>query len=98
VPNAKQTRRLLFDRDPHCHWCGVETIWREGPADHREPRRATLDHLDHKFSPYRGNQPRGMRRRVLACWKCNNERGASDVAANLDEQRRRVAAGKEKAN
>lgn len=74
----KRQRALLWRRQKgRCFWCKEQMSagWgRPGPL----PRKlATIDHLDHRMSPERG-QNAGMLRKVLACRECNERRGRED--------------------
>lgn len=40
---------------------------------------ATIEHLDSRYSPERG-QHAGEFRKVLACWKCNNDKNREEQA------------------
>lgn len=75
----RRAKKLLFKRQGgKCYYCGVQTInWNPRLAVNK-PTLATLDHivpLAHggAFSP-RENC-------VLACFRCNNERGTMDADA-----------------
>lgn len=83
-----------------CHWC-KELMVLFDPAKivrHRPmPKNlATIDHLDDRFSPNRGQRP-GEIRRVLACKRCNELRGqlsqASQPIEKLRERAKRHALG-----
>ena len=88
---AKQ-RKAMWRRDPHCHWCGVETILRplHIPNDPLPPeirnRVATLDHVRARHHPDRLKPPEpGEVLHVLSCWKCNNERDREELQAKPKE-------------
>lgn len=52
-----------------------------GSKDFGHPKNeATLDHLNSKLSGERYQVNDGSKVTVLACWKCNNERGSEEVA------------------
>lgn len=65
---------ILWRHDPHCHWCGVETVLErpEGSLrrNHNPENLATLDHIYSRFEPQRKTNKDA----VLACHRCNNER------------------------
>lgn len=84
--------RLHRRFDGICHWCGQVTLLLPPVAKRKKlpPLMATRDHLDDRFSPERGRQP-GTYRVVLACLKCNNERGAASQAAQPIEELQRRA-------
>ena len=83
---------LLWNRqDGLCFWCGCKMVRLEPQAKRKQfPDNAcTLDHLDDKFDPERGKKT--GRRRVLACRKCNQDRGReSERRAGIAELRRRA--------
>lgn len=94
--NTRQCRKDLFNRDPHCHWCGELTV---EPVDPLQPNSATLDHLYSISDPRRtkkGRRRLGVSKRndtlyVLACHRCNQERGKIQWA--LGKIRKRQATG-----
>jgi hypothetical protein len=65
----RQLRRELFDRNPHCHWCGREVAWTQSAAPLPDDA-ATLDHFGE--SRYLAV--------VLACYGCNQFRGRMEQA------------------
>lgn len=75
----KRQRASLFAKQKGlCYWCKGRMVMPD-PTRIRRHRAlpgnlATIDHLDHKFSPERGKHP-GEYRRVLACKRCNELRG-----------------------
>lgn len=76
--NRPQLLRL-YEADPHCHWCGIETVL--PPAEGGYPNRgkmrmATRDHLVSKIlgDPLaRGSEI------VLACHRCNLDRAYAEA-------------------
>lgn len=71
-------RIRLFRADPHCFWCGVETVLEtsaQGQSDF-----ATVDHLYSRWHPER--KTRHVRGdgvlHVLACSSCNGERAGAE--------------------
>lgn len=66
-PQTGTLRFRLWQRDPRCLWCGIET----DINGRHEPDTATLDHL-HRRSQRAG---RHLPPVVLACRQCNNDRG-----------------------
>ena len=77
--SSNRKRKLnLWKKDPHCHYCGVETIVLNQPRiKGTPPNLATLDHLYSKFD-YRRYIPEfnNAERTVLCCFSCNNKRAA----------------------
>ena len=93
--NKRKQKRLrnLWQRNPHCAWCGCKTrlIHQKGgalPGD-----AATLDHIRSKLDPLRragGRIGKPWEENVLACYGCNHERGRQEyLALPIEEQRRR---------
>lgn len=76
-----------------CAWCGIETVIPpNAPTSRPAENWATRDHLRDRFNPARSEPiQRGEIRIVLACWKCNNERGiAGQSGQSIMELRRRA--------
>jgi hypothetical protein len=86
-------RRQLWRRDPHCFWCGRVTRFDE----HYTDDAATVEHVYHRAHPKRRSPKRHLPATVLACRKCNSERGApearefSECPVILAERRREAA-------
>src|SRR5437868_8874207 len=79
--NAKPARRRqLWRRDPHCFWCGRITKFDEYYSDDA----ATVEHIYHRRHPKRHNGRRHLPSIVLACRRCNNERGAPEAVAHSE--------------
>lgn len=87
-------REKLWNRDPHCFWCGRETrLCENGGVNRKLPDdAATVDHIRSRLSPNR-KQPNdrpgwhtGIT--VLACYRCNNVRGRHEIAffREIDQQ------------
>lgn len=73
----RKQRTRMWQRDPHCFYCRVVTVLpRPGhPKGPTPPNLATIDHLRPRHHPGRHEpNPNGELRRVLSCYKCNNER------------------------
>jgi hypothetical protein len=93
APKSKPTRRrVLWSRDPHCFWCGRVTDIRTEWLD----KSATVEHLYSRRHPKRGRADRHLPSTVLACRKCNTERGAPEARAFdecpvIEAERRRAA-------
>jgi len=67
-------RRVLWRRDPRCFWCGRLTVFETfGRED-----SATLDHLFSRRHPRRSDPRKHLPPTVLACYGCNQERGAKE--------------------
>ena len=65
-------RLLLWRKDPRCFWCGRVTIY----ATSGTPNAATLEHVYPRGHPRRADPARHLPSTVLACYRCNQERGA----------------------
>lgn len=73
-------RRMLWEMNPHCRFCGVLTVLPEQhPSSKPNPVWATIEHLDSRLSPDRGKRP-GEFRHTLSCWRCNNQRNYQEHA------------------
>ncbi len=88
---SNRSRKLrLFKRDPHCYYCGVEVREIVVPRGKKIPDdMATVEHLYSKLD-YRRHDPNDGKeeRTVLACYKCNSEKGKEqDVLMTLEEKR-----------
>lgn len=100
---AWRQRERLWKENPHCHWCGQLTIllpqevWLRNAKGSKRERRiripdlaATIDHIYSKWDVRRSRSLMpGERRHVLACFRCNVNRGRADQQANkaLDQLR-----------
>ncbi|MFL6282749.1 MAG: HNH endonuclease [Pyrinomonadaceae bacterium] len=74
----KTRRRQLWKRDPHCFWCGrVTNIRTVNLGD-----SATVEHIYHKQHPRRRDTRKHLPSTVLACYRCNTERGAPEVTTS----------------
>ena len=74
MSSKKRRKQRLHKDDPKCSYCNVETIL---GGSSKNPKQATIDHLDTRYSPYRGTF-KGEERTVLCCRKCNHDRGAEE--------------------
>jgi 5-methylcytosine-specific restriction endonuclease McrA len=78
--DSKDRRRAdLMKRDPHCRRCGVELVYfKPRPHEPLPDNFATLEHVNSRNQ----SVPRPKQGRlVLWCRKCNQDRGAAEVAA-----------------
>src|SRR5947209_3648046 len=71
------SRRLPWRKDSRCFWCGVVTRFDAYDADDA----ATVEHVYHRRHPKRKGVRRFLPSVVLACKRCNNERGAPPAEA-----------------
>lgn len=70
-----------------CYYCKEPMrLRRKGDDSKLRQGDCTLEHLDDRYSPYRGMLS-GLKRTVAACYKCNNqkaqERNAEALAGTL---------------
>jgi hypothetical protein len=76
--SRKEKRDILFDKNPHCYYCGIETKdypHQNGVAQPED--KATLEHLYPRYKKKR-HYPKGIEleeKYVLSCKKCNEKRG-----------------------
>lgn len=93
---ARKKQRLFLRQNGRCHWCkGRMVLTLRVHIKHPEPRLATFEHLDDRFSPERG-QHNGERRVVLACLECNQRRGReTQDAQGIDALRARSSCAQE---
>jgi 5-methylcytosine-specific restriction endonuclease McrA len=82
---AKGALRKLWERDPHCHWCGRATLLIEPKS---RKLAATRDHIITKRT---GGGHRG--RPVLSCMGCNAQRARDE---NLLTTQRRIKGARAK--
>lgn len=83
--SKKELRTQLWNQNPYCYWCGIYTKLDERRKGGKLfPDSATLDHLYTKYE---------MEKRVaygnpfvLACNKCNHDRGAEATKAQPIEE------------
>lgn len=89
MKGAEKRFRLWKMQRGVCHWCGCDTFmrWRGGGSP--KPDEATIDHIDDRLSPERGQHP-GERRQVMACNTCNHRRHKEgQLAAGIEVLRER---------
>lgn len=70
-------RRYLWNQDPRCHWCGRVTYLSERKGGKSHSLDATIDHY---FSRYhKDKRSKWGNPVVLACYRCNHDRGAQET-------------------
>jgi hypothetical protein len=69
--NTRRTR--LFNKDPHCHWCGKETTLKTCLSG-LLPLSATVDHVKCKQQCLTRKEYNAVKNKVLACHRCNGQR------------------------
>lgn len=71
-----KTRNRMWKQNPHCHWCGILTL---SPLPGKESvtysDTATLDHLYSKWELRENPDLLSQQTTVIACAKCNADRG-----------------------
>jgi CRISPR/Cas system Type II protein with McrA/HNH and RuvC-like nuclease domain len=70
-PSKRTRRRQLWKQDPHCFWCGRETDITTANAEDS----ATVEHIYPRNHPRRRDTRKVLPSTVLACARCNHERG-----------------------
>jgi 5-methylcytosine-specific restriction endonuclease McrA len=87
--SIKKKRKVLWEADPHCCYCGVVTVPVEEldikPGDPTPMNMATLDHVFSINHPFRDREIH-----VLACHECNS------IKSLLESQDLSLAIQKEK--
>ena len=76
---AWKIRRM--QESPYCHWCRRRVYLLPTGSTQQRDDTATLDHLRSRFDASR-HEPLQIpqeRRRVLACFRCNQLRGQREV-------------------
>ena len=82
IEKRRRRKETLYkEQAGQCHWCGRQMLEEWGHEDgHKVPDDlATREHLDHKLSGQRRKYG-GEFRIVLACLRCNHDRGVRDAA------------------
>lgn len=73
----------LWERDNRCHWCRKPTVLTDIKGGQLPPNSATIDHLISRLNPARWvKKKKGQkneRRRVLACYSCNQKRSFQET-------------------
>lgn len=88
MPNSNSlARKRLFQRNPHCFWCGKLTVFSIDVKLKHDA--ATVDHLYSRLHPERktvstrqsarDSAHRGRGRLVLACNQCNKDRSNAET-------------------
>jgi hypothetical protein len=77
MADFRTIKMRLWEKNPHCHYCGVKTEPTEAGVNKctHNPNTATVDHVYSRFNLKRwvyGEE--GEVRYVLACQHCNNQR------------------------
>jgi len=84
----------LWERNPHCHWCGIPTILTNNPDGVIPDDAATVDHLISRYNPTRWVQKSPYEiRKVLSCAKCNKQRSYDETQQLSREEIQRRSRG-----
>ncbi len=78
----------LYHRNKHCHWCNCRTWRGVRPADIPVDCRATVDHIKSKPEAKTHEEYIAKENKVLACYKCNQERARVFNKANPNAQQK----------
>jgi hypothetical protein len=79
VDKPQPPRRLaLWLRDPRCFWCGRVTNYDTAGRGNS----ATLEHVYPRGHPRRSDPDKHLPPTLLACHKCNTERGAPQATTS----------------
>jgi hypothetical protein len=83
-------RKYLWDKNPYCHYCNELTIFRDFPSNGiLNDDDATIEHLWSRFDERR---IKGITSpKVIACYKCNHERGIIEDIKHRDGNCRKAA-------
>lgn len=77
----------LWEKNPHCHWCGELTELTNCPNGQVPPNAATIDHLYSKLDLRRWVKRKpGEVKKVLACYACNQRRSIEETARLSKEE------------
>ena len=90
MSSIRKTKLKLYKENPYCHWCGCLTTLTniKHIKGQPNPTMATVDHVLSKFDVRRWVEHKpGEIRKVLACFKCNNQRSADEQARLGKEER-----------
>lgn len=72
-------KKLIDETGGVCYWCGCKVVERERKGNENfKPDQATIDHTIDRYSRKRGQ----IVKKVLCCYKCNQERSAEAVKRN----------------
>jgi len=83
----------LWVKDPHCHYCGIETILSHDMPQGVSylPNMATIDHVYSRLNPLRQTQRQKL---VLSCNLCNNYRARlEEDKLSVEEKKARSKRG-----
>lgn len=86
----RKIKLKLFNENPNCHWCGELTVLTNEPSLNKSninPKMATVDHIISRLHVERWVK-RGPdeRRKVLACYECNQRRAMEEESKLSKEE------------
>jgi hypothetical protein len=88
-----------MEEDAHCIYCGIEVKEYNTPPHQKIPlNQATIDHIYEKYDKRR-YEVFGLHNKVLACWKCNFDRGNEkykNLPVELRKQRQILSMSRKK--
>lgn len=71
----REVKLRLFAENPYCYYCDCLMVLTPPDARTLPDNAATIEHRISRYNPARWRKKRkNERRRVLACYKCNQER------------------------
>lgn len=77
----------LWEKNPHCHWCGELTELTNCPDGKIPNNAATIDHLYSRYDVRRWVKRKpGEVKKVLACYACNQRRSIEETARLSKEE------------
>jgi hypothetical protein len=89
----REWRLRHFKKHPFCHWCGIRLrIVERQHGGKQADDEATVDHIRSRLDTRRHEPVRPGQsevRRVLSCYKCNQQRNVDETALKVEECRRR---------
>lgn len=85
----------MWEKNPHCHWCGIPTVLTNLPHGILPNNAATIDHLYSRYTLKRWVHRDGRTEpsKVLSCYKCNHDRGNRETAMLSKEEKRKRGKG-----
>jgi len=76
----RKLKLRLWQENPHCFYCKKKTILSVDLKGKQKSLMATIEHRVSRFSPYRWRKKlKGEKRKVLACYECNQERAKKET-------------------
>lgn len=80
MPNIRKKKLKEWNKDPHCRYCGVETVLEVKKGEDMD-YLATIDHVYSRLSDKRRSENNHReKRRILVCFKCNQYRNDLEIS------------------